>query len=336
MTQSTQRNQNKDRKKCSQGFRTFYFFRLNASTDQSGSCARQNLNPSAKIQKSARELSAIHWAFTGDCGRLNYTAQTPLLWFFCNLLCCINFWFAVQIVGLLVEYIQKSTGNRVNSPCDITAMRAICVKFSHNARIESKQLALYYTQAFCLRCARCMRCVWLETMLSTDRDLKWVTTHVYKINSKLKLRSEVWSPLTTPGLESSKLYNPSGLSTRRRRGCTSAGYVLLPASRVSNTKIHYKLDNIYSQNLTVTSSSFYLCSKIKDNIPMLPIVINSFFKYLSVIGCYHPIRQAIPLGTGRNAEHRNAECGAGMPNPGMPNPQRWNAEFVKCIKRHSV
>jgi len=24
-------------------------------------------------------------------------------------------------------------------------------------------------------------------------------------------------------------------------------------------------------------------------------------------------------GTGRNAEHRNAECGAEMPNPGMPN-----------------
>ena len=102
MTQSTQCNQNKDCKKCSQAFRTFYFFRLNASTDQSGSCERQNLNPSAKIPKSARELSAIHWAFTGDCGRLNYTAQTPLLWFFCNLLCCINFWFAV-----LVEYIQN-------------------------------------------------------------------------------------------------------------------------------------------------------------------------------------------------------------------------------------
>jgi len=28
---------------------------------------------------------------------------------------------------------------------------------------------------------------------------------------------------------------------------------------------------------------------------MLPILINSFFKYLSVIGCYHPIGQAIPL-----------------------------------------
>ena len=191
MTQSTQCNQNKDCKKCSQAFRTFYFFRLNASTDQSGSCERQNLNPSAKIPKSARELSAIHWAFTGDCGRLNYTAQTPLLWFFCNLLCCINFWFAVQIVGLLVEYIQKSTGNRVNSPCDITAMRAICVKFSHNARIQSKQLALYYTQAFCLRCARCMRCVWLETMLSTDRDLKWVTNYPC-IQNKLETKTTIW------------------------------------------------------------------------------------------------------------------------------------------------
>jgi len=34
-----------------------------------------------------------------------------------------------------------------------------CVKFSRNARIASKRLALNYTQAFCLRCARCMRCV---------------------------------------------------------------------------------------------------------------------------------------------------------------------------------
>jgi len=197
MTQSTQCNQNKDCKKCSQAFRTFYFFRLNASTDQSGSCERQNLNPSAKIPKSARELSAIHWAFTGDCGRLNYTAQTPLLWFFCNLLCCINFWFAV-----LVEYIQKSTGNRVNSPCDITAMRAICVKFSHNARIESKQLALYYAQAFCLRCARCTRCVWLETTLLTDRDLKWVTTHVYK--KKLETKTTIWGLVTFNNTRSGK------------------------------------------------------------------------------------------------------------------------------------
>jgi len=30
------------------------------------------------------------------------------------------------------------------------------------ARIASKQLALNYTQAFCLRCARCVRCVRLE------------------------------------------------------------------------------------------------------------------------------------------------------------------------------
>ena len=28
---------------------------------------------------------------------------------------------------------------------------------------------------------------------------------------------------------------------------------------------------------------------------MLPILINSFFKYLSVIACYDPIGQAIPL-----------------------------------------
>ena len=42
-----------------------------------------------------------------------------LLRFFLNLLCSINFRFAV--VGL--ECIQKSTGNRVNSPCDVTAMQ---------------------------------------------------------------------------------------------------------------------------------------------------------------------------------------------------------------------
>ena len=56
---------------------------------------------------------------------------------------------------------------------------------------------------------------------------------------------------------------------------------------------------------------------------------NNYTLYLRL----HP---SCSTGTGRNAEHRNAECGAGMPNPGMPNPQRRNAEFVKCIKRHSV
>ena len=65
----------------------------------------------------------------------------------------------------------------------------------------------------------------------------------------------------------------------------------MPASQVSNTKIHYKLNNMYSRPLTATSGSFYLCSKIKY---MLPILIISFFKYLSV-NCYHPIEQAIPL-----------------------------------------
>jgi len=49
-------------------------------------------------------------------------------------------------------------------------------------------------------------------------------------------------------------------------------------SGIGDTKIHYKLNNIYSRNLTATSSSFYLCSKIKYNILMLPIVIKSFFK----------------------------------------------------------
>jgi len=73
-----------------------------------------------------------------------------------------------------------------------------------------------------------------------------------------------------------------------RRLCAS-----LPASYVGNTTIYYILNNIYSRNLTATSSSFYLCSKVKYNI--LPILIKSFFKYLSVIGCYHPIGQAIPL-----------------------------------------
>ena len=75
-----------------------------------------------------------------------------------------------------------------------------------------------------------------------------------------------------------------------RRLCAS-----MPASQVSNTKIHYKLNNIYSRNLTATSGSFYLCSKIKYNILMLPILIDSFFKYLGVIGCYDQIGQAIPL-----------------------------------------
>jgi len=43
----------------------------------------------------------------------------------------------------------------------LRAMLALrCVNFS---RIASKELALNYTQAFCLRCARCVRCVWLET-----------------------------------------------------------------------------------------------------------------------------------------------------------------------------
>jgi len=82
---------------------------------------------------------------------------------------------------------------------------------------------------------------------------------------------------------------------RRRRGCFGAGYVPLPASQLSNTTIHHKLNNIYSQNLTVTSCSFYLCSKVKYNILILPLLVVSFFKYLSVISCYHPTGQAIPL-----------------------------------------
>ena len=75
---------------------------------------------------------------------------------------------------------------------------------------------------------------------------------------------------------------------------------LFASFSVSNTTIHYKLNNIFSQNLTATSSSFYLCSKVKyvmciGYILMLPIMIKSFFDYLNVIGCYHPIGQAIPL-----------------------------------------
>ena len=69
----------------------------------------------------------------------------------------------------------------------------------------------------------------------------------------------------------------------------------MPASQISNTKIHYKLNNIYFRNLTATSGFFDLCSKIKYNNLMLPILISSFFKYLGVIGCYDPIGQAIPL-----------------------------------------
>ena len=45
--------------------------------------------------------------------------------FFGNLLCCIDFRFALQVVGLLVEHVQKSTGNRVNSPCDVTGMQGL-------------------------------------------------------------------------------------------------------------------------------------------------------------------------------------------------------------------
>jgi len=70
----------------------------------------------------------------------------------------------------------------------------------------------------------------------------------------------------------------------------------LLASHVGNTPRHYKLNNIYSRNLTATSRSFYLCSKVKYNILMLPILVKSFKKYLSVIGCFRPIGQAIPLG----------------------------------------
>ena len=77
-----------------------------------------------------------------------------------------------------------------------------------------------------------------------------------------------------------------------RTGCTDAGCASLPASQVSSTTIHYKLNNIYSRNLTATSTSFYLCSKVKSNVQYWS---SRFFKYLSVIGCYHPIGQAIPL-----------------------------------------
>ena len=72
-------------------------------------------------------------------------------------------------------------------------------------------------------------------------------------------------------------------------------YASLPASQLGNTTIHYKLNNIYSWNLTATSSSFYLWSKVKYNILMLPTLIKSFIKYLSVTGCYDPIGQTIPL-----------------------------------------
>ena len=68
----------------------------------------------------------------------------------------------------------------------------------------------------------------------------------------------------------------------------------MPASQVSNTKIHYKLNNIYSRNLTATSDSFYLCSK-NQIYPDVANIDQFVFKYLSVIGCYHPIGQAIPL-----------------------------------------
>ena len=43
----------------------------------------------------------------------------------------------------------------------------------------------------------------------------------------------------------------------------------MPASQVGNTRMHYKLNNIYSRNLTATSSSFYLCSKVKYKLNIL-------------------------------------------------------------------
>jgi len=53
---------------------------------------------------SAGTLSAICRAIIGDRRRSNYTDQTPLLRFFCDLLRCIDFRFAVQVVGLLVRW----------------------------------------------------------------------------------------------------------------------------------------------------------------------------------------------------------------------------------------
>jgi len=57
--------------------------------------------------------------------------------------------------------------------------------------------------------------------------------------------------------------------------------------------IRYKL-SIYSQNLTLTSSSMYLHWKIIYNILILPILIKSCFKNLSITGCYNPIGQIVP------------------------------------------
>ena len=54
-----------------------------------------------------------------------------------------------------------------------------------------------------------------------------------------------------------------------RRLCAS-----MPASRVSNLKIHYKLNNIYSRNLTVTVITVNLTQvqtregKNKENTPV--------------------------------------------------------------------
>jgi len=62
-----------------------------------------------------------------------------------------------------------------------------------------------------------------------------------------------------------------------RRQCAS-----LPASLVQMIKICYKL-NIYSRNLASTSSSMNLRTKIIYNILMLPILIKSCFKSLSII-----------------------------------------------------
>jgi len=53
-------------------------------------------------------------------------------------------------------------------------------------------------------------------------------------------------------------------------------------------KICYKW-NIYSRNLASTSSSMNLRTKIIYNILMLPILIKSCFKSLSITGCYNTI-----------------------------------------------
>ena len=76
---------------------------------------------------------------------------------------------------------------------------------------------------------------------------------------------------------------------RRRRGNTGAGQRPLCRLLKYLLLILYTLNHIYSRNITATSGSFNLCAKIIYDILMLPVLIESFFKYICIISRYNPI-----------------------------------------------